>query len=103
MFVEAAGGECRVAYDGERGLREVLAFRPDVILLDLAMPGMDGYETCRRIRRALGRSVTVVALSGWGQDSDKEQATRAGFDAHLTKPVSAVELQQVIAEAKPHN
>jgi CheY-like chemotaxis protein len=71
MLIEDMGGEARVAYDGESAI---------------GMPGLDGYETCQRIRRVLGSRVLLVALTGFGQEQDKEKATRAGFDAHLTKP-----------------
>ena len=86
MLIGELGGECRTAYDGESGLREVLAYRPDLVLLDIGMPGVDGYETCRRIRRELGDEVMVVALTGFGQSKDKEISADAGFNAHLTKP-----------------
>jgi CheY-like chemotaxis protein len=99
MLIRALGGEARVACDGERGLTAVLASPPDVVLLDIGMPGLDGYETCRRIRRALGGSVVVVALTGWGQEQDKQAAERAGFDAHLTKPADPAALQRLLASA----
>jgi PAS domain S-box-containing protein len=101
LLVAAAGGECRVAYDGEDGLRQVLEYRPDVVLLDIGLPGIDGYETCRCIRRALGSAVVVVALTGWGQDRDKAEASKAGFDSHLTKPVDAAALVRRLASADP--
>ena len=101
MFVSALGCEFRVAYDGESGLVQVLEFRPDAVLLDIGMPGIDGYETCRRIRKALGSTVVVVAMTGWGQEQDKETTRRAGFDAHLTKPVDPAVLERVLAEARP--
>jgi signal transduction histidine kinase len=99
MFVTALGSECRVAYDGERGLQQVVQFRPQLILLDIGMPRVDGYETCRRIRKQLGASVVIVAISGWGQDRDKLAARKAGFDAHLTKPVDPIVLKGLLAEA----
>jgi len=66
------------------------------------MPGMDGYETCRRIRAAVGRTVRVVALTGWGQEQDKREAERAGFDAHLTKPADPTALESLLSEL-PHD
>ena len=95
-LVEALGGECRTAYDGEAGLREVIAYRPEVVLLDIGMPGMDGYETCRRIRQELGYETLVVAVTGFGQEQDKDRATRAGFDAHLTKPADPTALEEIL-------
>jgi PAS domain S-box-containing protein len=98
MYVSALGGEAKVAYSGEKGLAHVLESRPDAVLLDIGMPGMDGYETCRRIREELGSEVLVVAMTGWGQEQDKQTARDAGFDAHLTKPVNLTMLKQVLAE-----
>jgi CheY-like chemotaxis protein len=100
LLIETIGGKCRVAYDGESGVREVLEFQPDVVLLDIGMPGIDGYETCRRIRRERGASPLIVALTGWGQARDKERALHAGFDLHLTKPASPAALQQLLANAR---
>jgi signal transduction histidine kinase/ActR/RegA family two-component response regulator len=96
MLVEELGGECRTAYDGESGLQAVLTYRPDVVLLDIGMPGMDGYETCRRIRSEMGSDVIVVALSGFGQKEDKQRAANAGFNAHLTKPADPDALAQIL-------
>ena len=86
MLIEDMGGEARVAYDGESALAMLHEYEPEVVLLDIGMPGLDGYETCRRIRHVLGSRVVLVALTGFGQEQDKEKATRAGFDSHLTKP-----------------
>ena len=97
MLVEEMGGEARVAYDGESALEMLEEYQPDVVLLDIAMRGLDGYETCQRIRRVLGNRVLVVALTGFGQDQDKEDATRAGFDAHLTKPADGAALAGISA------
>jgi signal transduction histidine kinase len=86
MLIEDMGGEARVAYDGESAIAMLHEYEPEVVLLDIGMPGLDGYETCQRIRRVLGSRVVLVALTGFGQEQDKEKATRSGFDAHLTKP-----------------
>ena len=77
MLIEEMGGEARVAYNGEGALDMLLEFKPEMILLDIGMQGLDGYETCHRIRRVLGDGVLLVALTGFGQQQDKEQATRA--------------------------
>ena len=98
MLVEQLGGECRTADDGDSGLREMLTYRPHVVLLDIDMPGMDGYETCRRIRRDFGDDLVVVALTGFGQEQDKAQATNAGFNAHLTKPADPAALADLLRE-----
>ena len=102
MLVEELGGECRVAYDGISGVREVLAYLPEIVLLDIGMPGLDGYETCSRIRRELGRGVIVVALTGFGQEQDRDKAFRSGFDAHLTKPANPKELARLLSELPVH-
>jgi PAS domain S-box-containing protein len=96
MLVAAMGAIVEVAYDGPSALAVIRAFRPDVVLLDIGMPVMDGHETCRRVRDLMGNGVGVVAVSGWGQEQDKSSAARAGFDAHLTKPADPVKLQELI-------
>ena len=105
MLVQALGGECRVAYDGITGVQEVLAYRPEIVLLDIGMPGLDGYEVCGRIRRELGRGVIVVALTGFGQEQDRDKAARSGFDAHLTKPADPKELARLLSKlpGDPHS
>ena len=84
MLVETFGGTALAAYDGESGLARLREFHPSVVLLDIGMPGMDGYEVCRRIRSQSGSAIGVVALTGWGHEKDKQLAVDAGFDAHLT-------------------
>ena len=97
MLVEEMGGDARVAYDGESALEMLQEYRPEVILLDIGMREPDGYETCQRIRRVLGNGVLLVALTGYGQEQDREKATRAGFNAHLTKPTDGTALAGVLA------
>ena len=97
MLIEEMGGDARVAYDGESALEMLQEYQPEVILLDIGMRGLDGYETCQRIRRVLGDRVLLVALTGFGQEQDKEKATRAGFDAHLTKPADGAALAGILA------
>ena len=97
MLIAEMGGDARVAYDGESALAMLQEYQPDVILLDIGMRGLDGYETCQRIRGVLGNGVLLVALTGFGQEQDKERATRAGFDAHLTKPADEAALTGILA------
>ena len=97
MLIEEMGGQARVAYDGESALKILQEYQPEVILLDIEMRGPDGYETCQRIRRVLGNQVLLVALTGFGQDRDKEKTTRAGFDAHITKPANGAALAGILA------
>jgi signal transduction histidine kinase len=86
LLIEAMGGAAVVAGDGTTGLARALELRPDIVLLDLGMPGLDGFETCRRMRAELANSVQIIAITGWGKDEDKQRAREAGFDAHITKP-----------------
>ena len=101
MLIEEMGGDARVAYDGESALGMLEAYNPEVILLDIGMRGLDGYATCQRIRRVLGYPVLLVALTGFGQEQDKEKAARAGFDAHLTKPADGAALTRILGIALP--
>jgi CheY-like chemotaxis protein len=95
--VGGKGAVTRVAYDGESGLAALASFQPEVVILDIGMPGLDGYEVCRRIRQLEGCSnLGIIAITGWGQQQDKQRASHAGFDAHLTKPADPVELEQVV-------
>jgi len=90
------GHEVRVAYDGAGALEIGQTFRPRVAVLDIGMPGTDGYEVARAFRRKLGAEVKLVALTGWGQDADRRRALEAGFDHHLTKPVDPGALKDLL-------
>jgi DNA-binding response OmpR family regulator len=89
-----------VAYDGASGVRAAEEFKPDVVVLDIGLPDMDGYEACRRLRAAFGQGIRIIALTGWGQDRDKRRALNSGFDAHLTKPADPQQLAQMIGNLK---
>jgi CheY-like chemotaxis protein len=98
MLVEQLGGSARMAHDAVSGLAAVQEFQPDIVFLDIGMPGIDGYETCRRIRQKPSKKhIVIVAITGWGQSQDKQRALDAGFDVHLTKPVDPVALSRVLA------
>ena len=101
LLVEEMGGDARVAYDGESALEMLQEYQPEVILLDIGMRALDGYETCQRIRHVLGTRVLLVALTGFGQEQDREKAMRAGFDAHLTKPADGAALAEILAARYP--
>jgi PAS domain S-box-containing protein len=91
-------GEVRLAFDGAEALGELERFNPDVIILDLAMPGLDGYQVAQRIRgQPKFSTIPIIALSGFGQETDKERTRQAGFNQHLVKPVSVAELKQALA------
>jgi DNA-binding response OmpR family regulator len=88
MLLEMVGHEVRIAFDGIEALAVAARFFPNVVLLDLGMPGMDGLETCRRLReQSWGEKMAVIAVTGWGTDSDRGRTKEAGFDQHLVKPV----------------
>ena len=97
-MLRIAGHEVRVAHDGEGALRTAADFQPEVAILDIGMPGLDGYELARRFRRTFNSTVRLVALTGWGQDVDRRRATDAGFDRHLTKPVDVPELYRALRD-----
>ena len=102
LLVQTLGNEVRTANDGAHALEEAESFRPDVVLLDIGMPGLDGYEVARRIRaQPWGATVVLVALTGWGQDEDRRRSREAGFDRHLLKPVDIGPLQEALAASRP--
>jgi PAS domain S-box-containing protein len=93
MLLEMLGAETRVAYDGAAALEALPSFRPAMVLLDLGMPVMDGWEVARRIRERAPGVPLLVALTGWGQPDDRRRTREAGFDQHLVKPVELAALK----------
>ncbi len=98
VMLGLSGHDVRIAADGAEAVAVAQAFEPQVAFLDIGMPRMDGYEAARKIRDLLGDRVTLVALTGWGQDEDKQQSADAGFDHHLTKPPEPGRLEQLILQ-----
>jgi CheY-like chemotaxis protein len=97
FLLEDEGHEVRTAGDGPDALREAESFCPDVVLLDIGLPGMDGYEVARRLRTLpAARNALIVAVSGYGQAEDRERSRAAGFDDHLLKPVSPNRLLDLV-------
>jgi CheY-like chemotaxis protein len=97
MLLRLAEQEVRVAYDGPTALLIAQAFRPQVVLLDLGMPGMDGYDVAHRLRENPEvKPELLVAMTGWGQEEDRRRSRQAGFDHHLVKPVEPEELEQLL-------
>jgi CheY-like chemotaxis protein len=94
----ARGHQVAVAHNGEDALRTAATFNPQVGLLDLSMPGLDGYELATRLRAMPEfRDMLLVAITGWGQEEDRRRALAAGFDAHLTKPADPVAITALLA------
>jgi len=99
QVLRSQGHEVYTAYNGEEALSEAEARRPDVILLDLGMPRLSGFEACRRLRRLpWARDVVMIAVTGWGQDDDRRRSQEAGFDHHLVKPVDPAELGKYLGK-----
>lgn len=101
MLLEVRGNEVRIAYDGLQALEAAGEFDPDIVLLDIGMPKMSGYEVARRLRAKRGDSVLIVAITGWGQEEDRRRAREAGFDHHFTKPVDYEALLELIESEAP--
>jgi CheY-like chemotaxis protein len=101
LVCELYGAQARVARDGREALTLGAQFLPDVVLMDISMPHMDGYEAARRLRaESWGKDVVLIALTGWGRQGDIEAARAAGFDGHLLKPVSAESLVDLIGSLR---
>jgi len=99
LLLALAGHETHVAHDGPEALTRADALRPDAVLLDLGLPGLNGYEVCKRLRvEAWAREIPIIAITGWGQDEDRQRSKDAGFDAHLVKPVVFEELTALLDE-----
>jgi signal transduction histidine kinase len=101
LQLQLAGHDVRTAHDGAEAIAIARTFDPDIVLLDLGMPKMDGYEAARelRLRSTEGRRLTLIALTGWGQQQDRDRTADAGFDAHLVKPVAEAQLFNALAAA----
>ena len=98
MLLETLGASARVASDGESGVAAFEHFHPGLVFLDLGMPGVDGFETARRLRATPeGRAATIVALTGWGGEETRARTREAGFDLHLTKPASVDDVRKALA------
>jgi CheY-like chemotaxis protein len=99
LMLHLLGDEVRTANDGVEAVALAEAFRPEVILMDVGMPRLNGLEATRRIReQPWGQDMTIIALTGWGQEGDLERSREAGCDAHLVKPVNLNDLEKMLAE-----
>ncbi len=97
QLLNHSGHHARIAHDALSAFKELGEFRPDIIFLDIGLPGESGYDIARKLRHYLNPQPILVALTGYGQDDDKQRAIEAGFDFHLTKPVSIAELEKILA------
>jgi CheY-like chemotaxis protein len=103
LLLTKSGHEVRIAHDGPAALVAAPEFRPHVVLLDIGLPEIDGYEVAKRIRQqpALA-NVVLVALTGYGQESIRQRSQEAGFDHHLVKPADFQKVQQILATVSPN-
>ena len=98
MLLRAAGHDVRTAYDGLAAVQVAHDYRPDLVMLDIGLPGLNGYEVAKRIRQhPVLKHTVLVALTGYGQDSDRQTSLQAGFNHHLVKPACLEQLQQILA------
>jgi CheY-like chemotaxis protein len=101
LVIKKIGNDVRIAHDGLEAVEVASRFRPDVVLMDLGMPRLDGYGAAERIRQEpWGQEMLLVALTGWGQDGHKERTRAAGFDHHLVKPADPSVIRQVLSESR---
>ncbi len=98
MLLRMTGNEVQLAYDGLQAVEAAEKLRPDLVLLDIGLPKLNGYDACRRIReQRWGKDMVLVALTGWGQEKDRHKSKDAGFDGHMIKPVSYTDLMKLLA------
>jgi CheY-like chemotaxis protein len=102
MMLSIMGHETRTAHDGESAISTAETFLPEVVLLDIGLPKLNGYEVAQRIREsAWGTSMFLIAVTGWGQDEDRQRSTEVGLNLHMVKPVEPAALEKLLAEL-PH-
>jgi CheY-like chemotaxis protein len=101
MLLRMMGHDVHTAHDGLEAVGAATVMQPDVVLLDIGLPKLDGYAAARRIRQERGAAVVLIALTGWGQEDDRRRSQEAGFDHHLTKPVEFEALQPLLERRKP--
>ncbi len=102
MLLKMTGNNTQIAYDGAEAVEAAETFRPDVVLLDIGLPKLNGFEAARKIREQLwGENTVLVALTGWGQEEDLRKSKDAGFDSHMVKPVDYAALMKLLAELQP--
>ena len=98
MMLSIMGHDTRTAHDGESAVEVAESFQPEVILLDIGLPKLNGYEVAQRIRQqAWGASMYLIAVTGWGQDEDRQRSSEVGLNMHMVKPVEPSALEKVLA------
>ena len=98
MLMEITGNKTYMAHDGVEAVEAIEKHRPEVVLLDIGLPGLDGHEVCRRVReQPWGKDIIVIALTGWGQEDDRRKSEEAGFNGHLVKPVDYDKLLELLS------
>src|SRR5262245_28205226 len=98
MLLEITGNETYMAHDGVGAIEAIERHRPELVLLDIGLPKLNGHEVCRRIRQEpWGKDIVLIALTGWGQDEDRRKSREAGSDGHLVKPVDYNALMELLS------
>ena len=98
MLLRLLGNDVHAAHDGVEAVEMATGLKPDLILLDIGLPKMNGYEACRRIReQSWGKEMFLIALTGWGTEEDRQRSREAGFDTHMVKPVDYDALLDLLA------
>jgi CheY-like chemotaxis protein len=101
MMLSIIGHETRTAHDGESALAIAESFLPDVVLLDIGLPKLNGYEVAQRIRdHAWGQSMFLIAVTGWGQEEDRQRSSEVGLNVHMVKPVEPAALERLLSELR---
>jgi CheY-like chemotaxis protein len=99
MLLEITGNQTYLAHDGEQALEAIEKHRPEVALMDIGLPKLDGHEVCRRVReQPWGKEIVFIALTGWGQADDRRRSREAGFNGHIVKPVDYDKLLNLLSE-----
>jgi CheY-like chemotaxis protein len=101
MLLSILGHDVRIAHDGPKALAEARSNPPELVLLDIGLPGMDGFEIAQRMRQELGlKDAILVAITGYGQEEDRRRSREAGFDAHLVKPIDPDRLNSLLSSTR---
>jgi CheY-like chemotaxis protein len=101
MMLSIMGHETRTAHDGESAVTSAEGFLPDVVLLDIGLPKLNGYEVAQRIREnEWGKSMFLIAVTGWGQDEDRQRSSEVGLNLHMVKPVEPSALEKLLSELR---